>query len=116
MSGDPTNGEGHVDGLDESDVITEEDRVILVDQDGNEHQFVLLALLDVDDQEYAVLGPEDQLTDPSLEEVELSFFRVQVDENDEQERFEPVEDDEEFERVRAACADLLGLAELEEPE
>ncbi|MBW1880115.1 MAG: DUF1292 domain-containing protein [Deltaproteobacteria bacterium] len=114
MGQDPDNGQGHVDGLDESEIITDEDRVILIDEDGNEHPFVLLALLEVEGQDYAVLGPEDQLTDPSLEEVELSFFRVSPGSSEDEECFEAVEDDEEFEKVQAACADLLGLNEDED--
>jgi len=114
MGHDPDNGQGHIDGLDESDVITDEDRVILIDEEGKEYAFVLLALLEVEGKDYAVLGPEDQLTDPSLEEVELSFFRVTPGETEEEERFEAVEDEEEFQKVQAACADLLGLNEGEE--
>jgi uncharacterized protein YrzB (UPF0473 family) len=111
MGHDPNNGQGHIDGLDESEIITDEDRVILIDEEGKEYNFVLLALLEVEGQDYAVLGPEDQLTDPSLEEVELSFFRVSPGGGPDEERFEAVEDEAEFNKVQAACADLLGLNE-----
>ena len=111
MGHDPNNGQGHIDGLDESEIITDEDRVILIDEEGEEYNFVLLALLEVEGQDYAVLGPEDQLTDPSLEEVELSFFRVSPGSAEGEERFEAVDDEVEFNKVQAACADLLGLNE-----
>jgi uncharacterized protein YrzB (UPF0473 family) len=99
--------------LDESDQITDEDRVTLVDVDGNEAEFILLATLEVDGKDYAVLGPEEQVTDKHREEVELSFFRIVQDENGD-EQFEPVDDHDEFESVRAVCAELLGLSEAEE--
>jgi len=100
------------DELDESATITDEDRVTLVDDDGNEHEFILLATIEVDGRDYAVLGPEDQVTDKDREEVELSFFRIVQDEAGE-EQFEPVDDHEEFESVRAVCAELLGLNDEE---
>lgn len=106
---DDDNGHGHVEGLDESEHITEEDIVVLVDDEGGEHRYVLLAMLEVEGVDYAVLGPEDQLTDPTREEVDLSFFEV-ISEG-EQERLEPVEDPARFAAVQAATAELLGLDE-----
>jgi len=99
--------------LDESETITDEDRVTLVDEDGNEHEYILLATIEVDGRDYAVLGPEEQVTDKDREEVELSFFRIVQDEAGE-EQFEPVDDHDEFESVRAVCAELLGLTDDEE--
>ena len=99
--------------LDESEQITDEDRVTLVDPDGNEMEFILLATLEVEGKDYAVLGPEEQVTDKHREEVELSFFRIVQDENGD-EQFEPVDDHDEFEAVRAVCAELLGLSDAEE--
>ena len=109
MGEDGMNGHGHVEGLDDSAAITEEDIVVLVDDDGGEHRYVLLALLEVQGTDYAVLGPEEQITDPEREEVDLSFFEV-VSEEDE-DRLVAVEDKERFEAVQAACAELLGLDE-----
>ncbi len=102
-----------VEDLDETEDISDEDRVVLVDEDGNEVDFVLLATLELDGNEYAVLGPEEQVVDPEREEVELTFFKIGVDDDGEEE-FLPVEDEEEFEAVREAVAELLGLAEADE--
>lgn len=113
MTRERDNGHGHVDDLDESATITDEDRVTLVDPDGNEYDYVLLATIEVEGQDYAVLGPEEQVTDPTREEVELSFFRIITNEHGDEE-FASVDDKEEFNAVRDAVAELLGLSDAEE--
>jgi len=107
------NGQGYVDDLDESSTITDEDRVTLVDPDGNEYDYVLLATLEVNGQDYAVLGPEEQVTDPSREEVELSFFKIVTNAMGDEE-FASVDDKSEFASVRDAVAELLGLSDAED--
>ncbi|NMB00173.1 MAG: DUF1292 domain-containing protein [Firmicutes bacterium] len=71
-----------------------ENTIVLVDEDGTEHEFTVLEYLEVDDQFYAVLLPEE---DP---EGEAFIFKVEVDENGE-EFLMDIEDDEEFDRVVA---------------
>ena len=46
--------------------------------------------------------------DDSSEEVELLFLRVEAV-DDETDQFVSIEEDEEFEKVRQACAELLEL-------
>ena len=102
------NGDGHVDELDESDEIHEDDLVILVDEDGEEYRFILLALIELDSGDYAVLAPEEQILDKTREDVDLTFCEV-VRAEDGSERFNQVEDEETFNAVRKACAEMLGL-------
>lgn len=71
-----------------------ENTIVLVDEDGTEHEFVVLEYLEIEDQFYAVLLPED---DP---EGEAFIFKVEVDESGE-EFLMDIEDDEEFERIVA---------------
>jgi len=73
--------------------------MILVDEDGIEHHFELLAEFGIENNTYKVLIPllED---DSELEEdeVEISFFKVVYDEEG-NELLAYIEDDEEWEMV-----------------
>lgn len=102
------NGNGHVDQLDDSEEIHEDDIVILVDDDGDEYRFVLLALIELDSGDYAVLAPEEQILDKTREDVDLTFCEV-VRSPDGTEKFNQVEDDDTFQAVKRACAEMLGL-------
>jgi len=62
--------------------------VTLVDDQGRPHAFTLVDVIEVAEQRYAVLQPEDEASGAVL-------FRVDG------ETLTPVEDDEEFERVVA---------------
>ena len=70
----------------------DDDRVTLVDDEGNEHAFTLVDVVEVDQQRYAVLLPEE---DP---EEGAYVFRLETD-ADGDEILVNVEDDEEFDRV-----------------
>lgn len=67
--------------------------LILIDEDGVEHEFEVEAFLEVDDERYAVLIPisEDY-------EDEAVIMRFGKDENGEEVLFD-IESDEEWERV-----------------
>lgn len=106
MSND-RNGSGHIDELDESDKISDEDIVHLIDEDGNEHAFVLLAIVTLDDvQQFAMLSPLEQVQDEEEPELELFLFTYQ--ETDEgYAEFGEIEDDETYEAVQAYCATLI---------
>ena len=102
------NGSDHVDQLDDSEEIHEDDIVILIDDDGEEYRFVLLALIELDTGDYAVLAPEEQILDKTREDVDLTFCEV-TRRPDGTEKFNQVEDEETFEAVKRACAEMLGL-------
>ena len=106
------NGDGHVDGLDEGAELDELDRVTLVNEDGEELQFVLLAVIEHEGQDYAMLAPEAQLVDEAGEELEIYLFTYDIDDEG-LETYGPIEDDATYEAVREFCATLMdgGLEE-----
>lgn len=67
-----------------------EETIILTDEEGKEHRFNLLDVISVDDDEYAVLLPEDD------DEAIILKFGVDEDGN---ETLYDIEDDEEWEKV-----------------
>lgn len=86
--------------VEESDVIT------LQDEDGLEHRFNIVDIVEVNRQRYAVLLPEDE------EGAAAVIFRMESED-----RLVPIEDDEELGRVMAALEETAGYSEvvLEEP-
>ena len=93
------------DAFDESEELLDEDRVTLVDEDNVEHHFVMLALVEYEDEEYALLTPEEGIEEEEGE-IELFIFRYEVDETG-HEHFVPIDDDERFAQVRDFCATLI---------
>ena len=78
----------------------DEDHVILTDEDGKEHTFEVVDVIEVQGKEYAILAPaedEEEELDPSGEAM---IFRIDHDGDGEQVLVE-IEDDEEWERVAA---------------
>lgn len=70
----------------------DEDLITLLDEDGVEHEFSLVEVLEVEDRRYAILQPV-----PGGEESETAvIFRMEDD------TLITIEDDAEFERVRQA--------------
>lgn len=113
MGTDGPNGEGHVDEFDESEEIDEDDRVVLVDEEGNEHVFVELAVFDFEDRMYAMLSPEDQVT--ADEEGELEIFLFTYDDTDDGAIYGEIEDEETYKRVQEYCsANLLDTGDEDE--
>ncbi len=66
-----------------------------VDEDGNVINFELFDIVEVDNQEYALLLPADD--DEDSEDSEIVLMRLTKDGEDY--LFETIEDDEEFNRV-----------------
>lgn len=83
--------------------------ITLVDEEGQEHRFNLLEILEVDGMKYAVMVPESEAND---EEEEAVIFRIETDEQGE-EFLADIEDDEEFSKV---CEILAEMVEEEEEE
>ena len=81
--------------------------LVLVDEDGEEHEFELLAELDIDDQSYRVLIPfsEEEEEADEDEEVEVVILKVVYDEEG-NEFLGDIEDDEEWEKVADAWQEL----------
>ncbi len=68
--------------------------ISLVDDQGQEHEFDLVDVIEVAQQRYAILQPAG-------EEADAVIFRMEDDET-----LTAVEDDEEFARVAAAIEDM----------
>lgn len=99
------------DGFDESEELTDRDLVVLVDEDGEETECVILAVVDFEGQDYAVLAPRAQLQQTEDRE-EVDLFLLEYHRDDEgREIFAPIDDEERFEAVRRMCADLVGNAQ-----
>jgi uncharacterized protein YrzB (UPF0473 family) len=94
--------------------MSEESSVItLVDEEGNEHRFDLINVVELDEIRYAVMVPEitgAENAEEDEEDEEAVIFRIETDAEGE-EILVDIEDDEEFERV---CDYLDQLMENEE--
>ena len=98
-------------GVDNGGVVEEiessgEEVVVLVDEAGQEHQFMVLAVVEVDEQEYAMLATVEQLEQDDGTELELFLFQYDLD-TDGNEIFSAIEDDATFEKVRELCSNLM---------
>jgi putative Holliday junction resolvase len=91
--------------------MSEESSVItLVDEEGNEHRFDLINVVELDENRYAVMVPEATAVENAEEDEEAVIFRIETDDEGE-EILVDIEDDEEFERV---CDYLDQLMDEEE--
>lgn len=80
------------------------DVVVLNDDDGNEHEFMHLATLEVDGNTYFVLLPVEETEDDD-EEAEAIILKLGKDENGEDTLMD-IEDDEEWEKVADAWEEM----------
>jgi uncharacterized protein YrzB (UPF0473 family) len=88
--------------------------LVLVDEDGEEHEFELLAELEIEDQSYRVLIPaveEEEIDEDEDEEVEVVILKVVYDEEG-NEFLADIEDDEEWEKVADAWQELADNEEI----
>ncbi|MCF3941844.1 DUF1292 domain-containing protein [Oceanobacillus alkalisoli] len=86
--------------------LEEKERIIIPDDNGEEHLFEVLFTFDVDDtdQSYIAVVPVEQADD---DEVEVYAFRYEEKENDEEDlSLFPIESDEEWEIVEEMLATL----------
>ena len=85
----------------------EMDIILLYDEDGNETEFEVVATLEVEDNEYAILLPRDDERDPEAEEVDEAYIlRIEQDENGE-DILIGIDDEEELNMVIEAYEDLV---------
>jgi uncharacterized protein YrzB (UPF0473 family) len=76
---------------------TAEDIVTLVDEEGKNHDFQVVDIIEVEDREYALLLPASS-DDPEQDEVLVLRF--------EEDRFEMIEDEAEFQKVVKVLEEL----------
>ena len=86
------------------------DFITLMDEEGKEHEFEVEAILDVEENKYAVLIPMDEEYADSNEAVIMRFGQ---DEEGEEVLYD-IESDEEWEKVADAYDDIVD--ELEDIE
>ena len=81
------------------------DVITLVDEEGQEHGFTLLEILNVNDKEYAILLPDDPgLIDGESDGQEAIIFRIV--ETEKEHTLLAVEDEEEWEAVAKAWEEI----------
>src|SRR5579875_276229 len=76
----------------------DDDHVVLTDEDGKEHSFEVVDVIEVEGSEYAILTPEEEGEESGDEAV---IFRIDHDDDGDEVLVE-IEDNEEWERVAAA--------------
>ncbi len=85
----------------------EMDMIVLYDEDGNETEFEVVATLEVDENEYAILLPRDDSRDPEAEIVDEAYvLRIEQDESGE-DILVGIEDEEELNAVIDAYEELV---------
>lgn len=95
------------------------DIVVLVDEEGNEHDFALVDRFQVDLNEYAILVPvlylEDSEDDDAVDlEDEAFIFRIDLEEGEEM--LIEVEDEIEWNQVAAVWEERVQSLEYEDDE
>ena len=80
------------------------DIITLIDEDDHEHQFEIEAVLDVDNQKYAVLIPLDEEYSNSNEAIIMKFAQ---DEKTGEEILFDIEDDDEWNNVADAYDQII---------
>jgi uncharacterized protein YrzB (UPF0473 family) len=102
------NHEGH----EHDEEMEQEEVVILEDEDGNEHEFMIAETFDVDSRIYAVLVSTDGSSDEGF------IFRVEekADEGEPYLDFIAIEDDAEWNEVERVYNSLIEEDEEEDPE
>lgn len=87
--------------------MTEEDEVVtLVDEEGAEHDFTVIDIIEVEGAEYAIMLPVDE------ENNEAIILKFSKDE-DGNELLVDIEDDEEWEKVSDAWEEMIAEEEEE---
>ncbi len=75
--------------------------VTLIDEEGNEQEFEVIDIFEVDGSEYVAIAlPEGE------EDDEVMVFRLEVDEKTGEELLHDIEDDDEWNKVAEAYMDL----------
>ncbi|GDX82650.1 hypothetical protein LBMAG42_44610 [Deltaproteobacteria bacterium] len=115
MSGTDDEKHDHTHEHDESCAHEDEegdDIVTLVDADGGEVDHYWLGLVELDEEQFALLCPVDEVDEDS-ETTNVYVYHYSEDE-DGAESFEAVEDEELLARVQAAAEKMFDEAESEE--
>ncbi|WP_406676504.1 DUF1292 domain-containing protein [Neomoorella carbonis] len=85
----------------------QENTIVLTDDEGQEHEFVVVDILNVEDDEYAILLPVET---GDTEAAEAIVLKIGVDEDGNEVLYE-IEDEDEWQRVAEVWADALDEGE-----
>lgn len=85
--------------------------LVLVDEEGTEHQFELLAELEIEDEKYRVLVPLDEDEELDEYDAEVVILKVVYDEEG-NEFLSDIDDDQEWETVADAWQELVDSEDL----
>ena len=89
--------------------------LVLIDDEGEELEFELVAEISIEDDTYRVLIPlsdeDEEVETDEEEEVEIVILKVVYDEEG-NEFLSDIEDDEEWERVADAWQELMDTPEI----
>lgn len=98
-----TNQDDHDHDHDHGDDLDQDEIVILEDEDGNEHEFVIAETFEVDEHVYAVLVSADGSSEEGF------IFRVEEREEDGEPYldFVAIDDDDEWQRVEKVYNALM---------
>jgi len=80
------------------------DLITLVDEEGHDHQFSLVDMVELNEHRYALLMPIEDEEIGEDDEEEAYIFRLETDEKG-TDTLVDIDDDEEFEQVRVAFED-----------
>ncbi len=86
--------------------MTEQNTIVLIDEEGNEVEFQIIDMLEIDEEEYAILLPKQK--DGLAEEAII--LKIGVDENGEEILYE-IESDDEWQMVANIWQETLELEE-----
>ena len=85
----------------------------MIDDEGQEHSFELIAELEMENSNYVVVAPiDEEMEDEEDEEVEIVILRAIYDEEGNM-YLADIEDDEEWEKVADAWQELAESEEIE---
>lgn len=89
-----------------------DDVIILTDEEGQEYEFQLIDVIEVDELRYAVLFPLNE--DESNDDDEALIMRLETDAETGEDLLVDIEDDDEWEKVVAEWERLLEEEDVED--
>jgi uncharacterized protein YrzB (UPF0473 family) len=99
--------EGEEETLDETSSFDDAERVVMVGEDGTEQTYVVLAVLDVDGTDYAMLASEGELAEDA---GDMTVFLFEYGEDDDgRPVLSEIDDDDRYDEVYRMCASLVDL-------
>jgi len=87
-------------------VAEQEEVITLIDEEGAEHDFMVIDIIEVDGSEYAILLPVEEDSEEAI------ILKITYD-DDGNELLVDIEEDEEWEKVADAWEERINLEEVE---